>query len=423
MKQIVSRQVALAGQVVDGATGEPVPGARVDLATVPVKFQRVLDVQRLSRGKRVGQSRRARRSEANEQRRQLLLPRPAERLVRLDRLARAGGHRYAPRQGNGRRQAQPGWPHHSRLGRARATGDDRGRHGVRPRFEADRVRVSARKGEPERAYTDKVGHFSLTGLEPGRRSIVVAARGFVPSPIRSPSQSPARRKPSASASSRPPPNTDDRYETARRSPTAGHSSNAISETEKRKGGRGMPQYLSPGVYVEEVAIVGPADRRGRNQHGRVRRNRTRSGHGSSAGTRRSIRRSRSQPPTRPLSATHSRFRPPPASVRLCTTFSDFTKAFGGFSTDAGQSNLAHAVFGFFNNGGTRCYVSRVAAAGDIETALDRVRGDRRDRDRRRARDRHQRRAHARSSTTARRAATGSPSSTRPRWSRQTARST
>src|SRR3954454_8637647 len=34
-------------------------------------------------------------------------------------------------------------------------------------------------------------------------------------------------------------------------------------------------------------------------------------------------------------------------VRLCTTFTDFTNAFGGFSTDAGQSALAHAVYGFF----------------------------------------------------------------------------
>ncbi len=73
---------------------------------------------------------------------------------------------------------------------------------------------------------------------------------------------------------------------------------------------------------------------------------------------------------------------------LCTTFSDFTRSFGGFSTNGllaaaaaptpvsttaptpaapdpsgataapGQSQLAHGVFGFFNNGGTRCYVMR-----------------------------------------------------------------
>jgi len=55
-------------------------------------------------------------------------------------------------------------------------------------------------------------------------------------------------------------------------------------------------------------------------------------------------------------------------VRLCTTFSDFTAGFGGFSTNAGQRNLAHAVYGFFNNGGTRCYVVREAAEGGIASS-------------------------------------------------------
>lgn len=47
---------------------------------------------------------------------------------------------------------------------------------------------------------------------------------------------------------------------------------------------------------------------------------------------------------------------PAGEVRLCTSFGDFVRSFGGFSTDAGQRDLAHAVYGFFNNGGTRCYV-------------------------------------------------------------------
>jgi phage tail sheath protein FI len=45
---------------------------------------------------------------------------------------------------------------------------------------------------------------------------------------------------------------------------------------------------------------------------------------------------------------------------LCTNFTDFKRAFGDFSTDAGQRNLAHAVYGFFNNGGSRCYVTRLS---------------------------------------------------------------
>ena len=66
---------------------------------------------------------------------------------------------------------------------------------------------------------------------------------------------------------------------------------------------------------------------------------------------------------------------------LCTTFTDFTRSFGGFSTNglppnpplaAGvpaaegyQNQLAHAVYGFFQNGGTRCYVMRYATLADL----------------------------------------------------------
>src|SRR2546423_13120597 len=45
-------------------------------------------------------------------------------------------------------------------------------------------------------------------------------------------------------------------------------------------------------------------------------------------------------------------------VKLCTNFTEYKKFFGDFSTDEKQSYLAHAVYGFFNNGGSRCYVAR-----------------------------------------------------------------
>ena len=54
------------------------------------------------------------------------------------------------------------------------------------------------------------------------------------------------------------------------------------------------------------------------------------------------------------------FSPPTTGEpRLCTNFGEFKRAFGDFSTDVGQKHLAHAVYGFFNNGGTRCYVVRM----------------------------------------------------------------
>ena len=54
--------------------------------------------------------------------------------------------------------------------------------------------------------------------------------------------------------------------------------------------------------------------------------------------------------------------------KLCTNFSEFKKSFGDFSVDPGQRNLAHAVYGFFNNGGTRCYVSRTES--EVSEALN-----------------------------------------------------
>jgi phage tail sheath protein FI len=52
----------------------------------------------------------------------------------------------------------------------------------------------------------------------------------------------------------------------------------------------------------------------------------------------------------------------------CTLFSEFTRAFGDFSTDTGQRNLAHAVYGFFNNGGGRCYVVRETSEAGISSS-------------------------------------------------------
>lgn len=59
---------------------------------------------------------------------------------------------------------------------------------------------------------------------------------------------------------------------------------------------------------------------------------------------------------------------------LCTNFAEFTASFGDFSQDERQRRLAHAVYGFFNNGGTRCWVARAApdedsSAGEIDALL------------------------------------------------------
>jgi phage tail sheath protein FI len=67
----------------------------------------------------------------------------------------------------------------------------------------------------------------------------------------------------------------------------------------------------------------------------------------------------------------------PYVTKLCTNFTDYTSNFGPFSADdpdkePGQAfspehrALTHAVYGFFRNGGTRCFVARVNSANSAE---------------------------------------------------------
>lgn len=75
----------------------------------------------------------------------------------------------------------------------------------------------------------------------------------------------------------------------------------------------------------------------------------------------------------------------PYVTKLCTNFTDYTNNFGPFSADdpdkePGQAfspehrALTHAVYGFFRNGGTRCFVARVNSANsaEIDKALNAV---------------------------------------------------
>jgi phage tail sheath protein FI len=73
----------------------------------------------------------------------------------------------------------------------------------------------------------------------------------------------------------------------------------------------------------------------------------------------------------------------PGVAKLCTTFSEYTQRFGLFSADApnrepgqalypGHRALTHAVYGFFNNGGTRCFVVRINQPSDLGRALETI---------------------------------------------------
>jgi hypothetical protein len=93
----------------------------------------------------------------------------------------------------------------------------------------------------------------------------------------------------------------------------------------------MPSYLSPGVYVEEIDS-GPTPSRGGNIDRRVRRNRAQS--------RRRV-----------------------DEAVAINNWSQFLREYvrdGDKGTD-----LANAVYGFFLNGGSRCYVVNTKADGAI----------------------------------------------------------
>ncbi|MEU6439976.1 phage tail sheath subtilisin-like domain-containing protein [Streptomyces sp. NPDC047046] len=96
----------------------------------------------------------------------------------------------------------------------------------------------------------------------------------------------------------------------------------------------MPSYLSPGVYVEEVA----------------------SGSRPIEGVGTSVAAFVGLAPTGPLN-----------EPTLVTNWTQYTAAFGEFTEDY---YLAHSVYGFFNNGGSAAYVVRVGGAPQGASAAD-----------------------------------------------------
>jgi hypothetical protein len=94
----------------------------------------------------------------------------------------------------------------------------------------------------------------------------------------------------------------------------------------------MPSYLSPGVYVEEVA----------------------SGSRPIEGVGTSVAAFVGLAPTGPLN-----------EPTLVTNWTQYVAAFGEF-TDGYY--LAHSVYGFFNNGGSAAYVVRVGGTAEGTSA-------------------------------------------------------
>jgi len=97
----------------------------------------------------------------------------------------------------------------------------------------------------------------------------------------------------------------------------------------------MPEYLSPGVYIEEITGAQPIEGVSTSTTGFV--GVTQKG---------------------PLDTL---------GPVLVTSYPEFERTFGGYFTPgfsgSGYNFLPHAVAGFFNNGGQRLYIKRVASSG------------------------------------------------------------
>jgi phage tail sheath protein FI len=121
----------------------------------------------------------------------------------------------------------------------------------------------------------------------------------------------------------------------------------------------MPDYLAPGVYVEEVpSAVKPIAGVGTSTAGFV-------GVSTDIGGTWDPERKAGMPaqPTGEPYSQADALRPQPVN-----SWTDFTNRFGDIQE--GNQYLAHAVYGFFNNGGTRCWVTRIAGSDDVDQALE-----------------------------------------------------
>ena len=106
----------------------------------------------------------------------------------------------------------------------------------------------------------------------------------------------------------------------------------------------MPEYLAPGVYVEETSF------------------RAKSIEGVGTSTTAFVGPTRKGPVASTRRRADDSLPPPP---ELLTSFGDFVRTYGGLGdlplAGSTRTNyLAHAVLNFFNEGGSRLYVARVA---------------------------------------------------------------
>jgi hypothetical protein len=125
----------------------------------------------------------------------------------------------------------------------------------------------------------------------------------------------------------------------------------------------MPQYLTPGVYVEEVPGTPPITGVGTSTAGFI---------GTVDPKLKNPDNAAFLMPLKPGSDSERYGLAGLNEPHLVTNWEQFKSKFGDFHT--ANSTLAHAVFGFFNNGGATCWIVRVETLADtagVQAALKR----------------------------------------------------
>jgi uncharacterized protein len=123
----------------------------------------------------------------------------------------------------------------------------------------------------------------------------------------------------------------------------------------------MPEYLAPGVYVEEVpSAVKPIAGVGTSTAGFIGVSANITGPWDPA--------KKAGMPATPTPTGDPYPQAAALSPQPVNSWTEFTQKFGDIQV--ANQYLAHAVYGFFNNGGTRCWVTRIGAADeDLRPAL------------------------------------------------------
>lgn len=182
MNQIDHRRhrVAIAGRVVDAATGKPVSGADVKISEMPDAMKRRLEIAAAAYGTRwSAMGERQDRTQSRDDGIFFFLDLPNGDYELQVSLASAGNrfgvHKMparVSRDGQGNVQfalLRCALPPTSVTGKVTAPGHEAG-------VPLARVRV---KGSGERAFTDLQGQYVLAGIEPGKkRTLLVSAQGY-----------------------------------------------------------------------------------------------------------------------------------------------------------------------------------------------------------------------------------------------------